>query len=121
MATSGRRHRDRLSDDAAEDSFDLIVLRGDAATSARTSAIHHSSEGVFAIRQGPWKLIEGLGSGGFSAPKFETPVPGGPTGQLYNLDEDLGETRNRYLDEPATVAPGSRPCWTPSERPAGSR
>lgn len=34
----------------------------------REDIVHHSSEGMFAIRQGEWKLILGLGSGGFSEP-----------------------------------------------------
>ncbi|MCP5118484.1 MAG: sulfatase-like hydrolase/transferase, partial [bacterium] len=35
------------------------------------------------VRQGDWKLITHLGSGGFSDPRRVSPVPGGPQGQLY--------------------------------------
>ena len=44
------------------------------------------------IRKGQWKLITGPGSGGFSkGPR--NPGPGIPKGQLYNLQDDLGETK----------------------------
>ena len=56
------------------------------------------------IRQGPWKLITQLGSGGFSKPSRIKPDPNGPTGQLYNLRDDLGETRNLYQQRPEIVA-----------------
>ena len=53
----------------------------------REDLIMHSSEGMFAIRKGDWKLVEGLGSGGFTLPRFIEPGPGDPAGQLYNLAE----------------------------------
>jgi arylsulfatase A-like enzyme len=69
----------------------------------RTPVIHHSSRGMFAIRDGDWKLIEGLGSGGFTKPVVVEPVEGGPAGQLYNLAEDPSETTNLYLERPDVV------------------
>ena len=42
-------------------------------------------------------------SGGFSQPKRLKAEPGGPRGQLYNLREDTGETRNLYGDKPEVV------------------
>jgi arylsulfatase A len=61
----------------------------------RESTIHHSVYGYFAIRKGPWKLILCPGSGGWSDPK---PKSSGiellPPYQLYNLDNDPGETEN---------------------------
>jgi len=56
------------------------------------------------ISSGDWKLINQLGSGGFSQPKTIKPEPGGPTGQLYNLRDDLAETNNLYLKHPEIVA-----------------
>ena len=56
------------------------------------------------MRSGPWKLIQGLGSGGFTAPKTRKPEVGGPTGQLYNLERDPYETQNLWLEEPEIVA-----------------
>jgi arylsulfatase A len=90
---------------AGEDSFNLLgVLRGEkCAGPIREATVHHSADGTFAIRQGIWKLAMKLGSHGFSDPKNVDPEPGGPTGQLYDLQSDPGESRNRWLDEPATV------------------
>ncbi|CAL1518703.1 arylsulfatase [Chitinophaga sp. MM2321] len=65
--------------------------------------IHESSQGMYAIRQGPWKFIDGLGSGGFSPPVSEAPVPNGPKGQLYHLGDDPSESKNLYLDHPDKV------------------
>lgn len=92
-----------LSADAGEDSVSILSeLLGE--TRARDEpVIHHSLDGVFAIRQGPWKLVEGRGSGGFSEPRYYEPQAGEPAGQLYNLDEDLSEEVNLYLDRPELV------------------
>lgn len=61
---------------------------------------HHSGN---VIRKGPWKLITQLGSGGFSPPRKVNPEPGGPRGQLYRLDRDLGETTNLWNSQPEMV------------------
>ncbi len=88
----------RLTRDAGEDSYNLLpAYRGQAKSPIRDAVVHHSNDGMFCIRQGPWKLILGLGSGGFSDPKHEDPKPGGPQGQLYNLELDPGETNNQWL------------------------
>jgi len=65
--------------------------------------VHHSGAGHFAIRDGDWKLIERLGSGGFTNPKDPKPEDGGPTGQLYNLASDPGETVNLWQERPEIV------------------
>ncbi len=56
------------------------------------------------VRSGDWKLINQLGSGGFSEPKTMKPAPGDPAGQLYNLRTDRAETSNLYLKHPEIVA-----------------
>ena len=53
--------------------------------------IHHSSNGHFALRKGKWKLIEKLGSGGFSKPSSIKKLDGTPQQRLYNLNEDPAE------------------------------
>ena len=55
---------------------------------------------MFAIREGPWKLVEGQGSGGFTNVKI---APGDPAGQLYNLADDPGETKNLHAEKPDIV------------------
>jgi hypothetical protein len=59
---------------------------------------------MFAIRVGDHKWIEGLGSGGFTAPARAAPREGGPFGQLYDLARDPGETRNLCAEQPERVA-----------------
>lgn len=94
-----------LPPDAGEDSYSLLpVLLGEGTESPlREATVHHSLNGMFAIRQGPWKLIEGRGSGGFSEPRSLEPAPGEPAGQLYNLEDDPGEVVNLYAERPDIV------------------
>ncbi|MDA0586471.1 MAG: sulfatase-like hydrolase/transferase [Planctomycetota bacterium] len=88
----------------AQDSVSFAaVLKDGSKKQTRETTIHQSSGRVLALRSGDWKLIPGLGSGGFSEPRKEKPVKGGPMGQLYNLRTDPGETTNRYLEEPELV------------------
>ncbi len=87
----------------AEDSRSILpALQGcrEASPGGDDPIVHHSGAGVFAVRQGDWKLVEGLGSGGFSEPRSVEPEAGDPPGQLYHLGRDLGETKNLYLEEP---------------------
>jgi arylsulfatase A-like enzyme len=95
-----------LPADAAEDSFSILsALRGTPpAAPVREAIVHHSNDGTFAVRQGPWKLAFALGSHGFSEPRAIEPEAGGPRGQLYNLDDDPAEQRNRWLEQPDVVA-----------------
>ncbi len=72
-------------------------------TKSRNSLVVKSGRSHYSVRKGNWKLITGLGSGGFSKPSRIQPKPGGPKGQLYNLKEDLGETNNLYLKHPEIV------------------
>lgn len=58
----------------------------------------------FTIREGKWKFIEGLGSGGFTKPSRIRPKKGEPTDQLYDLESDLGETNNLFDEHPEIVA-----------------
>ena len=66
----------------------------------RTDLIHHSQTGVFSLRAGDWKAIfETEGSGGWAPPAGTPPEPLAP-GQLYNMREDPGETRNLWDERP---------------------
>ena len=94
-----------LASTEGEDSYDLVplLLGQRPAESLREATVVESSQGVLAIRQGDWKLIPHLGSGGFTKPATEKPKPGDPTGQLYNLADDPGETKNLYSAQPQVV------------------
>lgn len=105
FATIGGLLKLPIPDDAAEDSFDFsLALSNPAKPLPRPGIIHHSADGMFAIRHGSWKLIEGLGSGGFTAPRRIPAGEGDPTGQLYNLEEDPGEENNQYDQSPEVVS-----------------
>jgi len=95
-----------LPNPAGPDSFSFLpVLHGTQPEDKpiRDSLVIASGNGTMTIRSGPWKLIAGLGSGGFSKPGRIKPTPDGPKGQLYNLDDDLGETTNLYQANPQIV------------------
>lgn len=91
-----------LPDGAGPDSISFLpALEGE--TFPRPPIVMESGSRLMLIRSGPWKFIDGLGSGGFSRPSRITPEPGDPRGQLYNLDTDPGETTNLYFEHPEIV------------------
>jgi arylsulfatase A-like enzyme len=95
----------KLPADAAEDSESIlpILLGRESDEPLHEAIVHHSGQGMFALRQGKWKLILGRGSGGFSAPARVKPKPGEPEGQLYDLETDLAETTNLWSERPDVV------------------
>jgi arylsulfatase A len=105
MATLADALMIELPDNAGEDSVSFLPLLMEASQndSARTTLVSQSSGRVLTVRDGTWKLIPQLGSGGFSQPRREKPTEGGPQGQLYRLDTDLGETKNLWLENPQQV------------------
>ena len=89
--------------DAGEDSFSILpVLSGSQPESEaiRPPVVVTVGRGMRSIQDGTWKLIDGLGSGGFTSPAYIEPGPEDPEGQLYNLEEDLAETNNLWHDHP---------------------
>jgi arylsulfatase A-like enzyme len=105
MATCAAAVGAKLPGNAAEDSHNLLpaLLGKPLERPIREGTVHHALIGMFAIRQGDWKLILGRGSGGFTLPQRIKPKPDEPAGQLYNLAQDPGETRDFYLQRPAIV------------------
>jgi arylsulfatase A-like enzyme len=78
----------KLPDGAGEDSVSILPhLLGTAKGPVREATVHQSSGGDLAIRQGPWKLIF------FKGGKRE----------LYNLKDDLSETRDVLAANPEIV------------------
>jgi len=115
-----------LPANSAEDSYDLSalfvgeVVGIDAGKEAiREALVHHSSKGKFAIRQGKWKMIPQLGSGGWEdtssggwitgiSNKLKRlvsgdPNAGTPEGQLYDLAADPAEKENLWNTHPEVV------------------
>ena len=96
-----------LPPEAGPDSCNILpaLLDTEPEKAVREFAVHHSLWGVFAVRQGPWKLIPHRGSGGFTRPQTLDPaVAGGPPGQLYHLEHDPAETTNLWDEHPDVVA-----------------
>jgi arylsulfatase A-like enzyme len=89
----------------AEDSYSLLSLLLDEKNNyERPYTIHHSGTGVFAIRQGDWKLIMTGNSGGGLIPSKAELINGVPVPlQLYNMKNDLQEANNLYLVYPEKV------------------
>lgn len=86
---------------ASPDSVSMLAMLDDPSRAVRDELVMHSFNGDFAIRVGAWKLIETPGSGGWT--KVDVPK-GAPPGQLYNLTDDPGETRNLYASETERVS-----------------
>ncbi|HSH96422.1 MAG TPA: sulfatase-like hydrolase/transferase [Roseimicrobium sp.] len=92
-----------LSVAAAEDSRNVLpAMLGTPARPVRDDMIVHSSDGVFAIRKGPWKWIEGVpvdeikpGVRKARADEFHE--------QLYNTQEDPAETKDVSAQHPEVV------------------
>ncbi len=105
MATFAELTSVPLPDNAAEDSYNIlpVLTNQDYDAPIREATIHHSLSGMFCVRQGPWKLILGRGSGGFTNPRHLDPKEGEPEGQLYNLEEDISESNNLYQEHPEIV------------------
>ena len=107
MATCASIVGVELPVNSAEDSYDLLpILLGEIYNSPlREATVHHSGAGQFAIRKGNWKFIQGGGSGGWTSPANDNQAEklGLPLVQLYNLNNDIGETINVYDKHPEVV------------------
>lgn len=90
---------------AAEDSFNMLpaLLNESLESPVRRAIVHHSADGMFSIREGRWKLILGVGSGGFSEPKRMIPASDEPQGQLYDMATDFAETTNLWDAHPEII------------------
>ena len=89
----------RLPDNAGEDSVSLMPLLKGGDQPVRDNAVSASIGGVPALRHGTWKYIPAPGSGGWGKGGDQSqPV------QLYNLADDLGETKNLAAMMPEKVA-----------------
>ena len=94
--------------DSAEDSLNQLRLwKGQGAT-ARQSLVHNTNPKSYAMRHGDWVLIAAQTGGVSAVPPWFDQAHGYTTntqpGELYNLREDLAQTRNRYAEEPGKVA-----------------
>lgn len=90
-----------LPADAGEDSYNVLpaMTNPEPGLSIREATVVDRS-----IRAGDWKLIFGPGQGGLSRKYGGQPIRDPkPKGELYNLREDLSETRDLYREHPEVV------------------
>jgi arylsulfatase A-like enzyme len=88
-------------ENAGEDSVSFLpALSGEKIVSTRNGVVHHSFSGHFAYRQGPWKLLLAKASGGWTSPTEAEAPADAPIAQLYNMEDDPGETTNLYASHP---------------------
>ncbi len=99
MATFAAVLGTKLPANAGEDSVSLLpLLKGDNRP-VREHAVSASAQGTPAVRHGSWKYIPSPGSGGWGKGGDQSqPV------QLYNLADDLGESKNLAAALPDKVA-----------------
>lgn len=103
LATTSEIVGDALppKDQAAEDSRSFLpALLGDAP--GREDIIVHSADGVFAIRKGPWKWIEGVPVDEINQAKRKANADQYRS-QLYNTQEDPAETKDVSAQHPEVV------------------
>jgi len=91
-----------LADDGGPDSFNILpALLGEKRDKpCRDHLVEHGN--TLAIRKGTWKLIPGRPAGENNKGKAKNKGPG-PETQLYNLAEDIGETKNLAGEHPEVV------------------
>ena len=101
LATFAEMNQLTLTANDREDSHSFLpLLKENDHPATREKFVHKSSKGMYSIRKGNWKYIDGEGSGGFTdgydpSVKTRDIYPG----QLYNLENDLGEKTNLYESE----------------------
>ncbi len=87
----------KLGNDVAEDSVSFLPALSGKPHDRGVGIINHSASGMFAIRDGKWKLVAGNGSGGRQQPRgkpFARPY------HLFDLGKDIGETTNLIEKHP---------------------
>jgi len=93
---------------AAEDSHDLLPLLKGEVKSVRSTHIHNTSSGRYAIREGDWVLVD-TKSGYVSRrdknweKKHGYPEEESPEAKLFNLKDDLGQRNNLADQHPEKV------------------
>lgn len=93
FATAAEITGQLIPDNAGEDSYSMLpAILGTNTEAIREATIHHSISGMFAIRQGKWKYIDGRGSGGWSYRGSDEE----PEAQLYDLENDPEEKTNLF-------------------------
>jgi len=111
MATCADMLEVEIPEGMGEDSVSMLplLLHGDASESpGRTSAVHHSCRGRFAVRKGDWVFIDAPSGDDNREPDWFKEERGYTEhdfpGELFNLREDISERKNLYGEYPEIVA-----------------
>ncbi len=92
IATLAEIWNTKLPDNAGEDSFSFVPLLKNPDKPVRGNAVSCAASGIPGLRKGPWKLI------------FQRDAKAGTDKELFNLDDDIGETKNLAAAKPELVA-----------------
>ena len=82
----------KLPDTAGEDSFSLLPLLQGSDQPVRPHGVNTACAGTPSFRQGAWKIV------------LQNDAMARTDVELYNLDSDLGESKNIAADHPQRVA-----------------
>jgi arylsulfatase A-like enzyme len=97
-----------LAEGVGQDSFSIVqLLDGKSWQKPRPPVIHHSAAGMFAIRDGKWKLVLGNGSGGRDKPAgkaFAKPY------RLFDMEKDPSEGEDVAESNTDVVSVLERKC-----------
>lgn len=106
MATCAELTGAKVPEDAGEDSVSILsALLGKDTNPQRASVVHHSINGLFALRQGNWKLELCPGSGGWCEPRDPAALKQGlPPTQLYDFGTSTDEQKNLQAERPEVIA-----------------
>ncbi len=105
MATTAGILQEKLPDNYAEDSYNILpYLLGKAKSPIRPAIVYASIDGNFSIQKGKWKLEFCPGSGGWESPKNRQAFNEGlPVVQLYDMKADISEKINVEAQHPDVV------------------
>ena len=108
MATLAKALGFQLPATAAEDSHNIMPLLKGESVSVRTTHVHNTKEGQYAIRHDNWLLVDADDGyvSGRNKPwekKHEYPADDGGPVELYDLSTDKGQRNNVASEHPAIV------------------
>ena len=93
-----------LPEDAAPDAMTMLPLLKGEDSEVRPWTIHHSCSGTFAVRKGRWVFIDAPTGDDNKEPGWFRAERGYTAhdcpGELYNLEDDISERRNLFLQYP---------------------
>lgn len=110
MATMAGVTGNKLPNESAEDSYNIgpALFGQKRAKPIREATVHHSMNDEYGLRQGDWVFIDSAKSAhGAAEPAWWRErhgiEPHSQPAELFNLREDLRETKNRYAEHPERV------------------